>query len=178
MKKVDDLVRTNSPERIRAAVFDTSAHATPLIGAGVLLFLLGLFNGLLVHFTTVPRVTLAAPAQALAAHLVALMSGTFLIAVGLLWPRLRLSSMASLFGVALALYSFYGGWIFNLLAGLWGAASVLPLSAAAAHGSAFQESLIGNGLFTVAVGMIAFCLLVLWGLRPASTRHMTRHSIL
>ena len=167
MKKIDDVARASGPERIRDAANATSSHATPLIAAGVSLFLLGLFNGLLVHFTTVPRVTIAAPAQALAAHLVALMSGTFLIAVGLLWPRLRLSRMASLFGVALALYSFYAGWAFNLLAGIWGAPSVLPLSAAAAHGSALQESLIGTGLFTVALGTIAFCLLVLWGLRPA-----------
>jgi len=170
MKKIDDVARASGPERIRDAANATSSHATPLIAAGVSLFLLGLFNGLLVHFTTVPRVTIAAPAQALAAHLVALMSGTFLIAVGLLWPRLRLSRMASLFGVALALYSFYAGWAFNLLAGIWGAPSVLPLSAAAAHGSALQESLIGTGLFTVALGTIAFCLLVLWGLRPAIAR--------
>lgn len=170
MKKTGNRVLGSSPERILAAAFDTSSHASPLIGAGVLLFLVGLFNGLFVHFMTVPGATLAAPAQALAAHLVALMSGTFLIAVGLLWPRLRLSRMGSLAGVALALYSFYAGWAFNLLAGIWGAASVLPLSAGGAHGSTFQESLIGTGLFTVAVGMIVFCLLLLWGLRPAIAR--------
>lgn len=170
MEKIGSLGRRSSPERFLAASFDTSSHATPLIGAGVFLFLIGLLNGLLVHFMTVPRVALAAPAQALAAHLVALMSGTFLIAVGLLWPRLRLSHMGSLFGVALAVYSFYGGWAFNLLAGIWAAPSVLPLSAGAADGGTFQESLIGAGLFTIAVGTIVFCLLLLWGLRPAKAR--------
>src|SRR5256885_6510005 len=114
-----------------------------LTRAGVVLFLLGLLNGLVVHALTVPRIVLAAPSQALAAHLVALMSGTFLVAIGLVWPRLRLSRMGARLGFAAALYGFYGGLILHFLAGIWGAASVLPLSAGGARGTAFQESLIG-----------------------------------
>jgi (hydroxyamino)benzene mutase len=148
-----------------------SGQGRVLIRSGVVLFLLGLLNGLVVHALTVPRIVLAAPSQALAAHLVALMSGTFLIAVGLVWPRLRLSRMAARLGFAAALYGFYGGWILNFLAGIWGAASVLPLSAGGAGGTAFQESLIGTGLTTVAIAMIGFCCLLIWGLRslPVTT---------
>src|SRR4051795_4821274 len=55
-----------------------------LLRHGVVLFLLGLVTGRLVH-------SLALPRMGLASHLQGVMNGTFLVALGLVWPHLRLS---------------------------------------------------------------------------------------
>ena len=62
--------------------------AQRLLRAGALLFLLALLVGLAVPRFTVPRL-------ALSTHLLGIMQGTFLIAVGLLWPRLSLTRAGS-----------------------------------------------------------------------------------
>lgn len=138
-------------------------HARWMQQLGVLLFLLGLFNGIFVHAQALPRVVLAA-------HLVALMSGTFLIVVGLLWPKLKLGYRTSLIGCSLAVYGFYGGWTLYLVAGVSGVGGMFPLAAGSARGTPSQEGLIGIAFATVAVAMIGFCVLVLWGLRGHAQR--------
>src|SRR6266542_3115962 len=68
-----------------------------LLQVGVLLFLLALLVGL-----AIPRFTL--PRLALSAHLLGITQGTFLIAIGLLWPKLRFTQTQSMVGHALAIY--------------------------------------------------------------------------
>lgn len=58
--------------------------SSTLCFTGVLLFLLGLLNGLAIPHLRSPRLGLSA-------HLTGVQSGTFLLAAGLLWARLAIS---------------------------------------------------------------------------------------
>lgn len=130
-----------------------------LLQAGILLFLLALLVGLAVPGFAVPRLGLAA-------HLLGIMQGTFLMVIGLVWPRLKLTSAVSRLGSWLALYGCFAAWTANLLAGLWGAGNtMLPMAAGQARGSALQEAIIATGLRTAAVSLIAAAIVILWGLR-------------
>src|SRR5271170_3822359 len=88
---------------------------------GMLLFLLGLLNGF-----AIPR--LRSPRIGLSAHLTALQSATFLIACGLLWPRLGLAApWSAMLGHALWI-SLYAVWLSLLLAGVFGAGRGLDIA--------------------------------------------------
>ncbi len=146
-----------------------------LVQLGVLLFFFGLLAGLAasnfggaVHIFALPR-------AGLSAHLIALMQGTFLGVLGLLWPKLDLNRAGSRVAFWLIIYGFFGAWIANMLAGLWGAGgSMLPNAAGQAHGSTLQEGIIAIGLRTGAVSQIAALLLILWGLRGFAGKETER----
>lgn len=130
-----------------------------LIQVGVVLFLLALLVGLGVRTFAVPRL-------ALSAHLIAIMQGTFLMVTGLLWPKLRFTRPASRAGYILGIYGCFAAWTANMCGAIWGAgASMVPMAAGAARGNAFQEGAIKALLVTAAVSLIAFAILILWGLR-------------
>jgi hydroxylaminobenzene mutase len=98
-----------------------SQPSNVLCFTGVLLFLLGLLNGF-----AIPR--LRSPRLGLSAHLTGVQSGTFLIAAGLLWPKLALAPAWS-GGLANALWvSLYAVWLSLLLAGVFGAGHGLPIA--------------------------------------------------
>jgi hydroxylaminobenzene mutase len=127
---------------------------------GIAVFLLSLLIGLAIPAFAVPRLGLSA-------HLVGIMQGLFLMVMGLIWPRLQLSTAVSRVGVWLAVYGCFAPLIANMLAGIWGAGhTMLPMAAGQARGSALQESMIAVGLRTGGASLIALCIMVLWGLRP------------
>jgi hydroxylaminobenzene mutase len=139
-----------------------------LLQSGALLFLLGLVVGLAVPRFAVPRL-------ALSTHLLGIMQGTFLLAVGLLWPRLRLTRSASMTGHATAIYGCLAAWTANLLGALWGAgASMVPMAAGGARGSVFQESTMRALLMSAALALVAAAVLILWGLRTTPEAHSGR----
>jgi hydroxylaminobenzene mutase len=130
-----------------------------LLQVGIFLFLLALLVGLAVPRFVVPRLGLST-------HLLGIMQGMFLMIIGLVWPKLRLSRVSSRLGFLLAVYGCFAAWTANLLAGFWGAGStMLPMAAGQAHGSALQEGVIALALRTAAVSLIAAAVLILWGLR-------------
>ena len=89
--------------------------------SGVLLFLLGLLTGF-----GIPRCR--SPRLGLSAHLTGVQRGTFLVALGLLWPRL---SMAPAWSAILAngtWASLYMVWLSLLLAAIFGAGRGLPIA--------------------------------------------------
>ncbi len=134
-------------------------QAHRLIQSGLLLFLFALLVGVAVPRFVVPRL-------ALSTHLLGIMQGLFLMTVGLLWPRLRLTSVVSRIGFVLAVYGCFAAWTANLLAATWGAgSSIVPIAAGNAHGSALQEGLITILLRSAGVSLIAVTVLLLWGLR-------------
>ncbi len=97
------------------------ATAATLCFTGMLLFMLGLLNGL-----AIPR--LRSPRIGLSAHLTAVQSGTFLIATGLLWPKLTIAApWSGLLGHALWV-SLYAVWLSLLLAGVSGAGRGLDIA--------------------------------------------------
>jgi hydroxylaminobenzene mutase len=128
---------------------------------GVLLFLLALIVGILIPKFAVPRV-------ALSVHLLGIMQGTFLIAIGLLWPKLAFGRGVSRVTFVLAVYGCVGAWVSNLLAATWGAGSaLLPFAAGHAQGSTAQEMAIAIGLRSAAVSLIGASVLIGWGLLAA-----------
>ena len=89
--------------------------------AGVVLFLLGLLNGF-----AIPR--MKSRRLGLSAHLTGVQSGTFLVAAGLLWAKLQLTTTWSAV-VADALWvSLYLLWLALLLAGVFGAGQGLDIA--------------------------------------------------
>lgn len=130
-----------------------------LVWFGILLFLLGLVTGLATGAMANPRLGLSS-------HLEGVMNGMFLVILGLVWPKLVLSDRMLKVGFGLALFGTYVNWATTLLAGLWGAGSALmPIAGGGKSGTAFQEAVVSTGLITLAVAMIAACIVVLWGLR-------------
>jgi (hydroxyamino)benzene mutase len=130
-----------------------------LLQVGGLLFFLGLLVGLAVPRFTVPRLGLST-------HLLGITQGTFLLAGGLLWPKLRVTQSASRIGHVLAIYGCLAAWTANLLGAIWGAGNtMLPMAAGSAHGSSLQEGAIRVLLMSAALSLITMAALVLWGLR-------------
>lgn len=130
-----------------------------LLQFGVLLFLVGLLTGFVIPALSNPR-------MGLASHLEGLMNGLFLIALGLIWPRLVLGrgALGAIYGFAL--YGTFVNWAATLLAAIWGAgAPMMPIAAGPRTGSAMQESVLMIMLITLSVAMVVVCGLVLVGLR-------------
>ena len=129
-----------------------------LLQFGVLLFLIGLLTGFIVPMTENPR-------MGLSSHVEAVMNGTFLIVLGLVWPKILLTRTWSTVVFWLVLYATFANWIATLLAAFWGAGVSMPIAAMGRQGSALQESIINVLLFSLSFAMVVVCLLVLWGLR-------------
>lgn len=137
----------------------TSGTGRRLIRCGILLFLLGLLTGLIVP-------ALANPRMGLSSHLEGVMNGVFLVVLGLVWPRLRLSRSVSMITLCLAVYGTYVNWATTLAAAAWGAgAPMMPIAGLGHQGTRLQEGMIVFGLVSLALAMIATCAVVLWGLR-------------
>lgn len=134
-------------------------HSRRLLQAGIALFLIGLLTGIAVP-------SLGNPRMGLASHVEAVMNGTFLVVLGLVWPRLRLTKTQLTFGFWLAVYGGFANWLSTFLAAFWAAGGrMMPLAAAGHSGSAVQEVIIQGLLISLSLAMIAVCILVLFGLR-------------
>jgi hydroxylaminobenzene mutase len=132
-----------------------------LVRYGILLFFLGLLTGLIVQ-------QLANPRMGLSSHLEGVMNGIFLVVLGFIWPRLRLSRSALTITFWLAMYGTYVSWATTLAAAAWGAGqAMLPLAAAGHTGTGLQEAIINFSLSSLVLAMLATCVIVLWGLRGA-----------
>ena len=125
--------------------------------AGVALFLLGLLNGF-----AIPR--LRSPRLGLSAHLTAVQSGTFLIAVGLLWPRLALDPTWSAVLANGLWISLHMVWASLLLAGAFGAGQGLPIAGGGITTTPGRQRLVTVLLAAGSLGCLAAvaAVLVLW----------------
>ncbi len=139
----------------------SQATQRALTQAGVALFLIGLITGFFIHGALLPRL-------ALGAHLMAIMGGIFMIALGSIWPQLKLGSVELRIALGLAVYGLYAGWLVYLLASIWNAGGMFPLAVGQRGGTAFEEAFVMTSLMTVAGALIGLCLLLLWGLRRDS----------
>src|SRR5437763_16338499 len=130
-----------------------------LIQIGVALFLLTSFQGLAVPY-------FAAPNLGRSVHTLSGFTGVMFLALGLVWPKLKLTPVASRVAFWLFIYSAFatiGGFVIGGLLGAGG--SAFPIAAAGARGSASQEMLIQLVMYPAApIGIISFAL-ILWGLR-------------
>ncbi len=136
-----------------------SATAHRLLQLGVLLFLIGLVVGL-----TLP--VLANPRMGLASHMEGVMNGLFLIALGLVWPRLTSSPGMQRLTFVLVVYGTFANLVATFLSAAWGAgAPMMPIAAGGHEGSSVQELVIRALLVSLALADMAACVLVLVGLR-------------
>jgi hypothetical protein len=129
-----------------------------LARSGVLLLVVSLLNGFLVHASPLPRLSLSA-------HLVGLMGALFLLALAALWPTLTGTTRASRVGAWLAVYSFAGGWVVYFIAAATGAGGMFPMAAGGARGAPVVEVFVSVGMITVALALVALCIMVLRGTR-------------
>jgi hydroxylaminobenzene mutase len=129
-----------------------------LVQAGFLLFLLGLMTGLVVPLMQLPR-------MGLSSHLEGVMNGMFLIGLGLVWPLVSLPGWARLSTFWLAIYGTFANWSATLISAMTGAAAMMPIAGQGSTGEPMAELAVSALLGSLALAMIAVCLLVLWGLQ-------------
>jgi (hydroxyamino)benzene mutase len=134
-----------------------------LLRAGVLLFLIGLLTGFAVPILPVPRIGLSG-------HLQGTLNGMFLIGLGLMWPRLVLPAWAAAMTFWAALYGTFANWFATILAAIWGAAALMPITGGGATSTPLAEGIVAALLISLSLAMILVCVLVLWGLRPTQSR--------
>ena len=120
-----------------------------LMWHGIFLFLLGLLTGF--AETHVANVRMG-----LAAHLEGVMNGIFLVAVGGMWPHVKLAP---------TLYGTYLNWVITLLAAIFGTGALSPITAPGRSGLPWQESMVTAGFMSVGIAIVLASLLMLWGLR-------------
>ena len=141
---------------IYGAVRMTSAQNI-IFSSGLLLFVLGLLNGIIIPKTKSPRLSLSA-------HLTAVQSGTFLIAIALGWPHFNMAASTSTL-VAYALSaSIFVLWFAFLLAGIWGAGYNLTIAGQNSEASPAQQAVVTIclGLGVLGTTMISALVLFLW----------------
>lgn len=110
-------------------------------GSGLLLFVVGLLNGAIISKTKSPRLSLSA-------HLTAVQSGTFLIAIAWTWPVFEMGptlSMLVAYGLCGALFVL---WAAFFLAGLWGAGHGLAIT-----GKGFETTEVRQAIVTALLGL-------------------------
>ena len=127
-----------------------------LIFLGLLLFLLGLIIGLFVH-------NMANPRMALSAHLEGVMNGIFLMVLGLIWKRIRLSKRALAITFWLAVYGTFANLAAVSIAAVTGFGKMMPL-AGGQEGPAFLDGVISFLLISLSLCMVAVCILSLTGI--------------
>ena len=128
-----------------------------MIFHGMLLFLIGLLMG--------AEILLAkSPMTALAGHVGALMTATFMIAIGAIWDRFRLSLGAAATAFWLLLYSGYANALGFILGAIWGASHAVPIAAAGHEASAAQEGIVSFLIFSSVPAVLASVIILLYGL--------------
>ena len=130
-----------------------------LVQIGVALFLLTSFQGFSVPYFAVPNLGRSV-------HTLSGFTGVMFLALGLVWPKLKLTPAASQVAFWFFIYSGLATIAGFVIGGLLGAGgSAFPIAAAGARGSDTQEMLIQLVMYPAApTGIISFAL-VLWGLR-------------
>jgi hydroxylaminobenzene mutase len=121
-----------------------------------MLFFLGLVAGLFIPVMANPR-------MGLATHLEGVMNGIFLIVLGLIWHRMVLPDKWFSVTFGLAIFGSFANYIAVLIAAITGAGKLMPI-AGGKEGAPVTEAIISFLLITLALAMLAVCLIVLAGI--------------
>jgi (hydroxyamino)benzene mutase len=136
-------------------VIENQSHY--LLVNGMLLFILGLLNGLVIPLFKNKR-------MGLSAHLAGVQSGMVLLLFGFLWVRLSLPEALLSASYWLSLYSMYAIWLALLLAAIWGSSRSTPIAGAGFEASKQQELIVKLLLVSGSLAIIAASGALLWGL--------------
>jgi len=134
-----------------------------LLQISIILIFYSSFDGFAIPFLKSPRIGLSV-------HTLSALQGVFLLAQGLLWPKLKLGVTASWVAFWCSLYGTFAILGAYTIAAVWGVGNetiVLmgELPHGLSHGNAFQETFIKVLAYSSApTGLICFAL-ILWGLR-------------
>lgn len=131
-------------------------YADWLIFLGVLMFLLGLFVGILIPIMTLPR-------MGLSAHLEGIMNGMFVVILGLIWNKIALSDEWLTITFWLTIYSSFTNFLTVTFSAITGFGKLMPL-AGGKEGTPAMEGVISFLLISLALALIAVCCIVLTGL--------------
>jgi hydroxylaminobenzene mutase len=131
-------------------------RAQTLLGLGALLFFLGLVSGVAIPGMTNQR-------MGLSGHLEGVMNGTFLLVIGVAWPRFSLAPLYETTAYWALIYGTFANWLFVTLAAVFGTSAMTPIAGAGHQGLAWQETLVTIGLLSVGVTMLLACGLLVWG---------------
>lgn len=124
----------------------------------MLLFLLGLITGLMIMQMKNAR-------MGLAAHLEAVMNGTFLVVAGFLWTELKISITLKKVLFFTLIYGTFMNWVSTLLAAILGTSKMTPIAGAGHAGAQWQEMLVSASLITVGLTMVFSLVVIVYGLR-------------
>jgi hydroxylaminobenzene mutase len=134
-----------------------------LLQLGMALFLYSSLDGFAIPVLASPRIGLSV-------HTLSALQAVILLAIGLLWPRLKLSPRAARLAFWCLIYSALAILAAYTVAAFWGVGietiSLMgELPHGLSHGTLFQETFIKVLAYSSApTGLTAF-VLVLWGLR-------------
>lgn len=128
-----------------------------LLVSGMLIFILGLINGVVIPRFKNKR-------MGLSSHLVGVQHGLVFLAFGLMWPRLELAGWLMTSAFWLTIYGLYAIWIALLLAGVWGTSKDTPIAGDGYQGTESQEMVAGLLLKSGSVAILVASIIVFLGL--------------
>ena len=128
-----------------------------LFSAGILLFLLALVVGMIMPW-------LANMRMGLSAHLVGLLGGLFLMALGSLWSHQHLPPRLDNAACWLAVYGTYSNIVTVTFSAAFATNRLTPLAGSGHLAEPWQENIVTAGLVSSSIAMVTVCILVLWGL--------------
>ena len=124
---------------------------------GMVLFLFGLLNGVVVPYFENPR-------MGLSAHLAGVQNALVLLAFGLIWNNLKLSQVTLRWCFWFSVYGMYSIWVSLVLAAIFGTSSATPIAGNGFIGSQYQELMVNMLLYSGSISIIIASLQIILGL--------------
>ncbi len=125
---------------------------------GILIFLFGLIAGAFIPWLKDPR-------MGVAAHVGGVLSGIFLILIGVIWEEIKLEPKPKNANFLLFLYASHTGWLAQFLAAVFGTGRSMPVGGAGFGGTFWQETLVDFVAITFSIAIALAVILTLYGLR-------------
>ncbi len=143
-----------------------------LLQIGIILLFYSAFEGFVIPLLASPRIGLSV-------HTLSGFEGVFLLAVGLLWPRLKLGASAARVTFWCTLYGPLAILAAYSIAAIWGVgiqtiALMGELPHGLAHGTPMQETTIRALAYSSAPPSLISFALILWGLRGGPAAGATK----
>ena len=129
-----------------------------LVRAGFALFTLALFTGFAVPSFSNGR-------MAVAAHLTGIVNALLLIALGLSWGLLDMSSRQAKLTLSAFLFGTYANWGTACLAAAWGTSRLTPLSGAGYSAAPWKEGVVQVLQVSLALVILVGAVSVVYALR-------------